>query len=145
MIRRPPRSTLFPYTTLFRSEQDVEQMIALGGRVRLCKGAYKEPEAVAFPGKRDVDANYLRCMERLLLRGNYPAIATHDVRILEHAKAFARDKGVAPARFEFQMLYGVRPDLQLAPKRQGSKVPVYVPLDRKSTRLNSRHSPISHP
>src|SRR5438876_12307013 len=83
---------------LRRTEQDVEQMIALGGRVRLCKGAYKEPEAVAFPGKRDVDASYVRCMERLLLRGNYPAIATHDVRILEHAKAFARDKGVAPAR-----------------------------------------------
>ena len=113
---------------LRRTEQDVEQMIALGGRVRLCKGAYKEPEAVAFPGKRDVDANYLRCMERLLLRGNYPAIATHDVRILEHAKAFARDKGVAPARFEFQMLYGVRRDLQLALKRQGHNVRVYVPF-----------------
>jgi len=113
---------------LRRTEQDVEQMIALGGRVRLCKGAYKEPEAVAFPGKRDVDANYLRCMERLLLRGNYPAIATHDVRILEHAKAFARDKGVAPARFEFQMLYGVRRDLQLALKRQGYNVRVYVPF-----------------
>ena len=113
---------------LRRTEQDVEQMIALGGRVRLCKGAYKEPEAVAFPGKRDVDANYVRCMERLLLRGNYPAIATHDVRILEHAKAFARDKGVAPARFEFQMLYGVRRDLQLALKRQGYNVRVYVPF-----------------
>jgi len=113
---------------LRRTEQDVEQMIALGGRVRLCKGAYKEPEAVAFPRKRDVDANYVRCMERLLLRGNYPAIATHDVRILEHAKAFARDKGVAPARFEFQMLYGVRRDLQLALKRQGYNVRVYVPF-----------------
>ena len=113
---------------LRRTEQDVEQMIALGGRVRLCKGAYKEPEAVAFPGKRDVDANYVRCMERLLLRGNYPAIATHDVRILEHAKAFSRDKGVAPARFEFQMLYGVRRDLQLALKRQGYNVRVYVPF-----------------
>jgi len=113
---------------LRRTEQDVEQMIALGARVRLCKGAYKEPEAVAFPRKRDVDANYVRCMERLLLRGNYPAIATHDVRILEHAKAFARDKGVAPARFEFQMLYGVRRDLQLALKRQGYNVRVYVPF-----------------
>src|SRR3989475_4121942 len=86
-------------------------------------------------------------MERLLLRGNYPAIATHDVRILEHAKAFARDKGVAPARFEFQMLYGVRRDLQLALKRQGYNVRVYVPFgtqDRKSTRLNSSHSQISY-
>src|SRR5436309_14299116 len=113
---------------LRRTARDVEDMIALGARVRLCKGAYKEPEAVAFPGKRDVDANYVRCMERLLLRGNYPAIATHDVRILEHAKAFARDKGVAPVRFEFQMLYGVRRDLQLALKRQGYNVRVYVPF-----------------
>jgi proline dehydrogenase len=113
---------------LRRTEQDVEQMIALGARVRLCKGAYQEPASVAFPDKRDVDANYVRCLERLLLRGNYPAIATHDVRILEHAKAFARDKGIPPARFEFQMLYGVRRDLQLALRRQGYNVRVYVPF-----------------
>jgi proline dehydrogenase len=113
---------------LRRTAQDVEDMIALGARVRLCKGAYKEPESVAFPRKRDVDANYVRAMERLLLRGDYPAIATHDVRILEHAKAFARDQGITPARFEFQMLYGVRRDLQLALKRQGYNVRVYVPF-----------------
>jgi len=106
----------------------VEDMVALGARVRLCKGAYKEPEAVAFPRKRDVDANYVRAMERLLAKGDYPAIATHDVRILDHAKAFARDKGIAPARFEFQMLYGVRRDLQLALQRQGYNVRVYVPF-----------------
>src|SRR3989442_1297224 len=113
---------------LRRTEQDVEDMIALGARVRLCKGAYKEPESVAFPRKRDVDANYVRAMERLLAKGDYPAIATHDVRILDHAKAFARDKGIAPARFEFQMLYGVRRDLQLALQRQGYNVRVYVPF-----------------
>jgi proline dehydrogenase len=113
---------------LRRTERDVEQMIALDARVRLCKGAYKEPDTVAFPSKRDVDANYVRCMERLLLGGNYPAIATHDVRILEHAKRFARDKGIPPGRFEFQMLYGVRRDLQLALKRQGYNVRVYVPF-----------------
>src|SRR3989442_2462692 len=113
---------------LRRTERDVEDMISLGARVRLCKGAYKEPEAVAFPRKRDVDANYVRAMERLLAKGDYPAIATHDVRILDHAKAFARDKGVAPARFEFQMLYGVRRDLQLALQRQGYNVRVYVPF-----------------
>src|SRR5207302_456092 len=68
------------------------------------------------------------CMERLLLRGTYPGIATHDARIIEHAKTFARDKGIAPARFEFQMLYGVRRDLQLALRRQGYNVRVYVPF-----------------
>jgi proline dehydrogenase len=113
---------------LRRTEEDVEQMIALGARVRLCKGAYKEPASVAFPDKRDVDATYVRCLERLLLRGAYPAVATHDVGILERAKRFARDKGVVPARFEFQMLYGVRRDLQLALRRQGYNVRVYVPF-----------------
>src|SRR6266568_1578486 len=113
---------------LRRTEQDVEQMIALDARVRLCKGAYQEPATVAFPDKRDVDATYVRCMERLLLRGTYPGIATHDARIIEHAKTFARDKGIPPARFEFQMLYGVRRDLQLALRRQGFNVRVYVPF-----------------
>jgi len=113
---------------LRRTEQDVEQIIALGARVRLCKGAYQEPETVAFPDKRDVDATYVRCMERLMLKGNYPGIATHDARIIEHAKAFARDKGIQPSRFEFQMLYGVRRDLQHGLRRQGYNVRVYVPF-----------------
>src|SRR5581483_4743807 len=113
---------------LRRTADDVAQMIALGARVRLCKGAYQEPASVAFPSKRDVDANYVRCMEQLLLRGNAPAIATHDVRIIEHAKAFARDRGIPPERFEFQLLYGVRRDLQQALRRQGYRVRVYVPF-----------------
>src|SRR6266516_136195 len=113
---------------LRRTEGDAEQMVALGARVRLCKGAYKEPATVAFPDKRDVDMNYVRCMERLMLKGNYPAIATHDPRIIERAKTFARDKGIPPARFEFQLLYGVRRDLQLALRRQGYNVRVYVPF-----------------
>jgi proline dehydrogenase len=113
---------------LRRTEQDAEQMIALGARVRLCKGAYQEPDTVAFPDKRVVDATYVRCMERLMLKGNYPGIATHDVRIIEHAKVFARDKGIQSARFEFQMLYGVRRDLQLALRREGYNVRVYVPF-----------------
>jgi len=112
---------------LRRTEQDAEQLIALGARVRLCKGAYQEPATVAFPAKRDVDATYVRCLERLLLKGNHPGIATHDVRIIQHAKAFARDRGVAPARFEFQMLYGVRRDLQVGLRREGYNVRVYVP------------------
>jgi proline dehydrogenase len=113
---------------LRRTEQDVEQMIALGARVRLCKGAYQEPPSVAFPDKRDVDTTYARCMERLLLKGHYPAIATHDARIIDHARAFTRDKGIQPTRFEFQMLYGVRRDLQLGLRRAGYNVRVYVPF-----------------
>jgi proline dehydrogenase len=113
---------------LRRNETDGDQMIALGARVRLCKGAYQEPAAVAFPAKRDVDRTYVRCMERLMLKGHYPAIATHDARIIDHARAFARDKGIQPARFEFQMLYGVRRDLQLELRRAGYNVRVYVPF-----------------
>jgi len=113
---------------LRRTERDVADMIARGARVRLCKGAYKEPPEVAFPAKRDVDASYIRCMEQLLERGTYPGIATHDVRIIAHAKAFARRQGIAPARFEFQMLYGVRRDLQHALRREGWNVRVYVPF-----------------
>ncbi len=113
---------------LRRTERDVADMIARGARVRLCKGAYKEPPEVAFPAKADVDANYIRCMEQLLERGTYPGIATHDVRIIAHAKAFARRRGIAPARFEFQMLYGVRRDLQHALRREGWNVRVYVPF-----------------
>src|SRR5438067_6739692 len=114
---------------LRRTERDVEEMIALGARVRLCKGAYQEPATVAFPDKRDVDTTYVACMERLLLRGTYPGIATHDARIIEHAKTFPRGKGIPPARFEFPTLYGVRRDLQLALRRQGFNVRVYVPLN----------------
>jgi proline dehydrogenase len=113
---------------LRRTAEDVEAMIALGARVRLCKGAYKEPPAVAFPDKRDVDANYVACLERLLDRGRYPAIATHDERLLTHAKAFARGRGIDPSRFEFQMLYGVRRDLQRRLRAEGYNVRVYVPF-----------------
>lgn len=115
-------------TYLRRTEQDVDAMIALGARVRLCKGAYQEPATVAFPAKRDVDATYVRCMERLLERGTYPGLATHDARIIRHAKAFVRRRGIASDRFEFQMLYGVRRDLQQALRREGFNVRVYVPF-----------------
>lgn len=113
---------------LRRTEADVDAMIALGARVRLCKGAYKEPEDVAFPDKKDVDANYIACMERLLTRGNYAGIATHDVRIIEHAKAFAKQHGIPADRYEFQMLYGVRRDLQYRLRREGYNMRVYVPF-----------------
>ncbi len=113
---------------LHRTEHDVDAMIALGARVRLCKGAYKEPPSVAYPKKADVDASYVRCLERLLARGNYPGIATHDERILAHAKTYARGQGIPPERFEFQMLYGVRRDLQTKLRREGWRVRVYVPF-----------------
>jgi len=113
---------------LRRTAQDVEDMIELKARVRLCKGAYQEPPSVAFPSKRDVDANFVACMERLMERGNYPGLATHDERMIAIAKAFARSKKIEPARFEFQMLYGVRRDLQRRLRADGYHVRVYVPF-----------------
>jgi proline dehydrogenase len=113
---------------LRRTASDVEAMIGLGARVRLCKGAYKEPASVAFPDKKDVDANFIKCMERLLTRGNYPGIATHDEQIIAHAKQFTKTNAITPDRFEFQMLYGVRRDLQTKLRRQGYNMRVYVPF-----------------
>ena len=113
---------------LRRTEQDVANMVALGARVRLCKGAYQESADVAFSDKKDVDANYVACMKRLLERGNHPAIATHDERIIVQTKAFATSHGISPTRFEFQMLFGVRRDLQRALRREGYRVRVYVPF-----------------
>jgi proline dehydrogenase len=112
---------------LRRTARDVDAMIGLAARVRLCKGAYKEPATVAFPNKADVDANYVACMEQLMERGNYPGLATHDEKIIQHAKEFARQKGIGAERFEFQMLYGVRRDLQVALRREGWNLRVYVP------------------
>jgi proline dehydrogenase len=113
---------------LRRSEQDVEDLIAMRARVRLCKGAYLEPPAVAFPDKDDVDRNYVRLMERLLLAGNYPGIATHDEAIIAYARDFTRSHGIPADRFEFQMLYGVRRDLQDALRRAGYRLRVYIPF-----------------
>jgi proline dehydrogenase len=113
---------------LRRSEQDVEMLIDRKVRVRLCKGAYLEPPAVAFPEKSDVDRNYLRLMERLLVGGTYPAVATHDEAIITHARDFARRQGVANDRFEFQMLYGVRRDLQERLRQAGYRLRVYIPF-----------------
>ena len=113
---------------LYRTWADVERANEVQCRVRLCKGAYKEPPAVAFPDKRDVDANYVKCMHALMLRGNYPGIATHDPAIIEEARRFARQERIPPERYEFQMLYGVRRDLQEALVREGYRMRVYVPF-----------------
>ncbi len=113
---------------LRRSESDVNALIEMKARVRICKGAYLEPPEVAFPDKADVDRAYVTLMERLMERGNYPAIATHDQAIIAHACEFSKARGIDPARFEFQMLYGVRRDLQEQLRTAGFNVRVYVPF-----------------
>ena len=116
---------------LRRSAADVEALIDERTRVRLCKGAYNEPASVAFPTKAEVDESYRVLMERLLLDGNYPAIATHDERLIEHARRFADQRSIDASRFEFQMLYGVRRDLQRRLVADGYTVRVYVPYGRE--------------
>ncbi|MEI2618898.1 MAG: proline dehydrogenase family protein [Thermomicrobiales bacterium] len=113
---------------LYRTERDVDEMIERRARVRLVKGAYNEPETVAFPLKGDVDAAYRRHLERLLETGNYPAIATHDESILRVARGYAGRMGIGKERFEFQMLYGVRRDLQQQLADDGYNMRVYVPF-----------------
>jgi proline dehydrogenase len=113
---------------LRRTESDVDKANRLKCRVRICKGAYQEPASVAFPDKRDVDASYVRCMHALMSDGNYPGLATHDERIIADAKRFAADRAITPDRYEFQMLYGVRRDLQEQLVRDGYRMRVYVPF-----------------
>ncbi len=113
---------------LYRTTADVEHVNQIRARVRLCKGAYKEPESVAFPSKKDVDASYVRCMKVLMTEGNYPGLATHDESIIAEAKKFARENHIAPDKYEFQMLYGVRRDLQEQLVREGYRLRVYVPF-----------------
>ena len=113
---------------LYRTFADVERAIQLKARVRLCKGAYKEPETVAYPAKKDVDSNYVRSMQELMLKGNYPGLATHDEAIIKQAKRFAKENNITPDRYEFQMLYGVRRDLQDRLVREGYRMRVYVPF-----------------
>jgi proline dehydrogenase len=115
-------------SALRRTLEDVEWSIGRQCRVRLCKGAYLEPATIAFPDKKDVDATYAEAMRRLMLRGNYPGLATHDPVIIAEAKRFAIEHEIAPDRFEFQMLYGVRRDLQEQLAGEGWRVRVYVPF-----------------
>jgi proline dehydrogenase len=112
---------------LYRSVEDIEQLVEQGVRIRLVKGAYKEPQSVAFQEKSDVDQNYVRLMRILLARGNFPAIATHDPTIIDAACTYIRDRGISKDAFEFQMLYGVRRDLQEKLVKQGYNMRVYVP------------------
>jgi proline dehydrogenase len=118
-------------SSLFRTEQDVRRLNELGARVRLVKGAYKEPSSVAFKQKSDVDAAYVRQMRLLLDHGVYPAIATHDPEIIRETRAYAAERGIAQDKYEFQMLYGVRRDLQSELVAAGYRVRVYVPFGRE--------------
>ena len=113
---------------LYRSRKDVELLCDHQIRVRLCKGAYLEPPDVAYPDKADVDRNYVELMQLLLERGTYPAIATHDERIIEATRAFAARRGIGKEAFEFQMLYGIRRDLQRRLAVDGYRVRLYVPF-----------------
>ena len=113
---------------LYRTERDLEEVLAMGGRVRLCKGAYQEPESVAFPKKSEVDANFIKLMQTLLKSGIYHGIATHDIKMIKATKEFAESEGIPRDQFEFQMLYGVRRDLMLQLAREGYRVRTYVPF-----------------
>jgi proline dehydrogenase len=118
-------------SALFRSENDLQHVNALGGRVRLVKGAYKEPTSVAYQKKADADAAYARMLKTMITEGHDPAIATHDPKMIELARQVARDHNVAPERFEFQMLHGVRRDLQAMLVKAGYRVRVYIPFGRE--------------
>jgi proline dehydrogenase len=112
---------------LYRTEKDVLDLISVGCRLRLCKGAYKEPPDIAFPKKSDVDANYVKLMKLLLPSGIYHGIATHDPAMIDATKDFAREKNIGREQFEFQMLYGIRTDLQKQLVRDGFRLRIYIP------------------
>jgi proline dehydrogenase len=118
-------------SAVFRAEEDAKAVSKMGARVRLVKGAYKEPSAVAYQAKADVDAAYVRIMKYLMTDGHYPAIATHDPKMIDATKAFAAEKGIPKDRYEFQMLFGIRRDLQTALVAGGYRMRVYVPFGKQ--------------
>jgi proline dehydrogenase len=118
-------------SALYRTEQDALRINALGARIRLVKGAYQEPKSLAYQRKADVDAAYIRLLRLLLDAGHYPAFATHDPVMIDAAKRYAVERGVGQDRFEFQMLYGIRRDLQAALLAEGYRVRVYIPFGRE--------------
>lgn len=115
---------------LYRSEEDVRELLAIGCRIRLVKGAYREPARIAFRRKKDVDANFIKLTKILLPSGIYHALATHDPRMIEAAIRFAAEQNITKDKFEFQMLYGIRTDLQTRLVRQGYRVRVYIPFGK---------------
>src|SRR5438046_29633 len=125
--REYPNCGVVLQSYLYRTVDDVRRVNAARVRVRLVKGAYNEPASVAFPKKADVDAKFEAEMQHLLVEGTDPAFATHDDRLIDATKRFARTHDIAPDRFEFQMLYGIRRDLQDRLLREGHRVRIYVP------------------
>ena len=113
---------------LYRSKKDIQDLLSIGCRIRLVKGAYNEPSQIAFPRKKDVDANYVKLMQLLLPSGIYHALATHDPNMIEATIRFAAERGITKDMFEFQMLYGIRTDLQSRLVREGYRVRVYIPF-----------------
>jgi proline dehydrogenase len=114
----------------YRSEDDIRELLSIGCRIRLVKGAYKEPARIAFRRKKDVDANFIKLMKVLLPSGIYHALATHDPNMIEAAIRFAAEQNITKDKFEFQMLYGIRTDLQSRLVRQGYRVRVYIPFGK---------------
>ncbi len=112
---------------LYRTEKDLDEVLAMGARIRLCKGAYNEPAEVAFPEKSDVDANFVKLAQKLLASGIYHGIATHDLRMIRAVQEFAAREGIAKDKYEFQMLYGVRRDLMVQLAQEGYRIRTYVP------------------
>ena len=115
---------------LYRTYEDAQALVKLPARIRICKGAYNEPPEVAFPDKKDVDANYIKVMQLLLGSGFYHGIATHDPKMIEATIDFATREGIGKEKFEFQMLYGIRRDLQRQLARDGFNVRIYVPYGK---------------
>jgi proline dehydrogenase len=122
-----PHSGTVLQSYLYRTPQDLERLIALGARIRLVKGAYAEPKEVAYPDKRSVDRQFKIQMERLLEKGKEPAIATHDMRLISHAKRYAAELGLSKTQFEFQLLYGISRELQKRLVAEGYRTLIYVP------------------
>jgi len=127
---RSPSVGVVLQSYLRRTEQDARDLVAMGCRIRLCKGAYREPADVAYPEKSDVDANYIRVMQLLQLSGIYHGIATHDPRMIAATQEFVAQHDINRDHFEFQMLYGIRTDLQERLIREGFRVRVYVPFGK---------------
>jgi len=115
---------------LYRTYADAQELVKLPARIRICKGAYNEPPEVAFPDKKDVDANYVKVIQLLLSSGTYHGIATHDPKMIDATVDFATREGIGKEKFEFQMLYGVRRDLQRQLARDGFNVRIYVPYGK---------------
>jgi proline dehydrogenase len=128
MPNHPGRIGTVLQAYLYRCEGDVRALLADGIRIRLCKGAYKEPPTLAFPNKKDVDANYVKLTKILLTSGVYHGLATHDEAILRATRKFVEEEGIDKRSFEFQMLYGVRRDLQTSLVKQGYGMRVYIPF-----------------